>query len=340
MSFELLSILEIPDGTKKRRISLYEGDVLDATQSQRVDILVISAFPNDYTPTPGSLIGGLDFHGMSVELLASNKAHDLRDTCGFWISSALSQRSALPIDRIACFETSDRADPPTMVGDLFRGLFPFLDDRVDKVVAMPILSAGDQGWDKATMLTSILDAASHWLARGLAISDLKIFFRDADDRIALTEVMSQFQLRAPNFDAPPTPPRQHDVFLSYSIKDSAAADQVYRELNKRDDVRSIFDFKLEIKKGASWQNEIDQAISSCRSIVTLLSPSYFASSECREELMQARLRHKRSKGPILFPIYWLDWGRELDLWLQLVNYSDCREGDYDRLSHAIAHISF
>ena len=48
--------------------------------------------------------------------------------------------------------------------------------------------------------------------------------------------------------------------------------------------------------------------------------------------MQARLRNKRSSRALLFPVYWLDWGKELDLWLQIVNYADCREGDHRTLA--------
>ena len=93
----------------------------------------------------------------------------------------------------------------------------------------------------------------------------------------------------------------------------------------------FFDFRLAIDKGTSWQEEIDRAITSCRSIVALLSPTYFASPECREELMQARLRNKRAAHALLFPVYWRDWGKELDLWLQVVNYVDCREANYEAL---------
>jgi hypothetical protein len=51
--------------------------------------------------------------------------------------------------------------------------------------------------------------------------------------------------------------------------------------------------------------------------------------------MQARLRNKRSDRTVLFPVYWLDWERELDLWLQVLNYADCREGDYEKLTSTI-----
>jgi len=63
-----------------------------------------------------------------------------------------------------------------------------------------------------------------------------------------------------------------------------------------------------------------------------MSPNYFASPECKEELMIARLRNKRSNFDVFFPLYWKDAGRALAMWLQAITYSDCREGDRTKLA--------
>ena len=55
--------------------------------------------------------------------------------------------------------------------------------------------------------------------------------------------------------------------------------------------------------------------------------------------MQARLRNKRSPKSVLFPIYWSDWGKELDLWLQAINYADCRECDYSKLTSTVGNLT-
>jgi hypothetical protein len=195
-------------------------------------------------------------------------------------------------------------------------MFPFLDDRKNQVVAMPLLATGDQGYPPETMLHSILDAAVHWLARGLPISELKIVERNSIRAAALANAMEEFKSRLVVPKLRPADPQAFDVFLSFSTKDSEAADIARAELAKRSDAKKIFDFRLQIDKGRSWQAEIDRAISSSNAIIAILSPSYFNSPECREELMQARLRNKRSDRTVLFPVYWLDWGKELDLWLQ------------------------
>jgi hypothetical protein len=50
--------------------------------------------------------------------------------------------------------------------------------------------------------------------------------------------------------------------------------------------------------------------------------------------MQARLRNKRSNHSCLFPIYWCEGG-DLDLWIQAINYADCREADFRKLKDAV-----
>jgi TIR domain len=341
MSFRLLDRIEIPDGAIIRRIALYEGSLTALPKEHSADILVVSAFPNDYTPTETSLIGSLYAHGLSVRLLAETKAHDLRATCAFWISNPIKGPAAsLNIRQIACFEPDVLGSPPAVVGNLFRGLFPFLDDQRNQVVAMPLLASGDQGYSQELMFRSILDAAAHWLARGLAISELKIVERNPDRANALATVIADFKSTLSMSKLKPSEGATFDVFLSFSKQDGKAADCAKAELNKKGVVGKIFDFRLQIDNGKSWQEEIDRAISSCKAIIAILSPSYFNSPECREELMQARLRNKRSDRTLLFPIYWLSWQKELDLWLQVLNYGDCREGDYHKLTRMISEVAF
>jgi hypothetical protein len=69
MSLRLLNSIDVSDGSVVRRIALYEGDLTDIPAEHRVDILIVSAFPNDYRPTQTSLIGGLQRSGLSVAQL-------------------------------------------------------------------------------------------------------------------------------------------------------------------------------------------------------------------------------------------------------------------------------
>ena len=335
MTFALIDSIDILDGSTTRRIALYEGDLTAIPKEHRADILVVSAFPDNYVPTSTSLIGSLYRRGLSVDELSKVKANDLRATCSFWLSNPIDgAAAALNVGRIACFEPLMLGSATSIVGDLFRGLFPFLDDRKDQVVAMPVLATGNQGSPPVEMLSSILDAASRWLARGLAIRELMIVERTAERVPALARTMADFKRKLVVANIKPSQSAKYDVFLSFSRNDAKAADFVRAELEKREETKNVFDFRIAIEKGKSWQEELDRAISSSRCIVSIISPSYFSSPECKEELMQARLRNKRSNHSCLFPIYWCEGG-DLDLWIQAINYADCREADFRKLKDAV-----
>ena len=236
MTFKLLDKIDIPDGSATRRIGLYEGELTSLPPEHSADILIVSAFPDHYAPTTTSLIGALDQSGISVAELATSKLHDLRATCAFWLSQPLSGAGAfLNISQIACFEPRVLGAPPELVGNLFRGLFPFLDERRSHVVAMPVLATGSQGWPVDVMLRSILDAAAHWLARGLPISELMIVERIPERAAELAAVMSECKSKLAALPLKAAPPQAFDVFLSFSSADVEAADCVKSELQKRTD---------------------------------------------------------------------------------------------------------
>lgn len=335
--FELIKSIKVSDGKIDRRISIYHGDLSKIPAEHAVDLLVISAFPNAYWPTATSLIGALDRSGVSVMRLSRSKLHDLRSSCFFWISKPLNERHPnANFKQLACFESNYKNSPSQLVGDLFRGLFPFLSVTRETSVAMPILAAGDQGYSKSEMFDAIVKGASLWMKRGLGISELKIV--ELNRSIAV-ELSSRLVDVVPLRIDSATSERGFDVFLSFSSKDEDAADVARSALLKRADIDTVFDFRSCVDPGVAWQDRLDQAISTCRTVVAILTPDYFVSAECKEELAQARLRHKRERERVLLPVLW----RSVDnvaLWLQTLNLLDCRESNVGRLSESLARHDF
>jgi len=186
---KFLDSIEISD---ERRIELYQGDLTTLGVHQGFDLLIVSAFPDDYTPTPGSLIGVLDRKGLSVRALAEDKDVDLRDSFSCWLSKEFtSQNSGLKFKRILCFEPLSRGSPPEVVGDIFRALIPIIAEKPDiKTVALPLVAAGGQNYSIAEILTPLLDAAFHWLKRGLPLEQIKIVVKSRAQSLNASEVFS------------------------------------------------------------------------------------------------------------------------------------------------------
>jgi hypothetical protein len=126
-SMRVLDAIALDSLGRKSRIELCQGDLTSMPKEDNIDLLVVSAFPDDYVPTPLSLIGALARKGISVRSLAQNKAVDLRPAFSCWLSNELTPKlPGIPYKRILCFEPGVRGRPPEVVGDIFRSLAPFL----------------------------------------------------------------------------------------------------------------------------------------------------------------------------------------------------------------------
>ena len=86
-----------------KSIVLYHGNILSFREP--IDVLVVSAFQYDYTPTCTSLIGHLKFEkNIDVEKLSHDPELDLRSTQGVWLSKKINSSDETTIKRIACVE--------------------------------------------------------------------------------------------------------------------------------------------------------------------------------------------------------------------------------------------
>ncbi len=333
---ELLESLTVQRADGDSQIRLYQGDLSAIPEEESVDLLVVSAFPDNYDPVPNTLIGALEQRGLSVADLAQHKAEDLRATFGCWLTGPLPPDvvTRFHFQRLLCFEPLLRGSPPEVVGDIFRCLMPFAWGVPPiRSVALPLVASGNARVPASAIFEPLVRAAMLWLQRGLPLETIKIVERNpakAEDlrrRFAAIKAGAQ----AANVTTPVSRPLLYDVFISYSRKDgpsaTAFADQLRRQLPQF----RIFVDTLEIKPGDSWQDEMDRAIVSSARIVPLYSPHYIASRVCQEEFNMARARH-RKLGNVLFPIYL--HSTELLPYMEIIDYVDCREGDAGKLSTA------
>jgi hypothetical protein len=322
----------ITSSTGIQRIVLCLGDLCAIPANEAVDLLVVSAFPDDYTPTSYSLIGALQRRGISIAEMARHKDVDLRAFSSCWLSQELKQTDA-GFQRILCFEPQVRGKAPELVGDLFRSLMPFCSGMEPiRSIAMPILASGDQMEPPGTMLEALLDAAIHWLSIGMQLSEIKLVLHREETVSELSEIfrMTRNRLETKSKQSVLQHAPRYDAFISYSHQDKNAADCLTECLQQQRPDLKLFVDCLALQTGRSWQQHIYEALDDCRKVITLLSPSYIKSSVCIEEYNIAHFRNREAKEPVLMPI--ILKSAELPTYMKLIQWHDARESDFDRLS--------
>lgn len=332
---ELLESIVIEHKSGNKYIKLYHGDLTAIPKNEAVDLLVISAFPNNYIPTSTSLIGALHDKGLSVAQLAQEKEADLRSAFSCWLSKDLNNTDpGLQFKKILCFEPLVRGQAAEVVGDIFRSLMPFLyNDPPLKSIAMPVVASGDQRVPIETIFEPLFDAAFQWLSHGIPVETIKIVAhsRRKAEKIktifsSLKQKYSTSSLNEDNVEF------EYDFFVSYSHENSSEVDSLVAELQSQNSNVRVFLDRLDLKIGSAWQEELYQALEKCKKIITVYSPSYLNSKMCKEEFNIARFRHRESEEGVLLPIYL--YSADLPIYMKMVQYVDCREGNKKSIDDA------
>jgi TIR domain len=346
LPMQLLATWTIPHNGAQRTIELLKGDLAYLPLEHSVDILVVSAFPNDYLPTSTSLIGALGRTGLSVAQLARKKEIDSRKEFSCWLSQPIGGPFAFR--RVLCIESGWRGTGPEITDDLFRALAPYLVTEYSNAsIAMPLIGTGAQGWSPAAMLESILLTAISWIDRGLAIRVLKIvIFSGISDKAAkdiFTEIQSKRhaeELRQ-NINCVKTEAEnvagRYDLFISYSHQDWEFARQTVEKVtNACPNVRVFCDRKT-LKRGGSWLTQVAESLDNARRVAALYTPYYWSSPSCKDEFTAALARQNDMGIPVLFPIYIMS--APIPYLFRNLHYADCREGNAAKLSDACFELS-
>lgn len=321
-------------GKEPKRIELHQGDLTELHPDEAVDILVVSAFPNDYFPTDTSLIGALYIKGLSVASLAQYKDKDLRQDFSCWLSHEINMSNqGLRFKRILCFEPMIRGEPPELVGDIFRAMTPILGEIPDiSSVAMPIVAAGNQGYSISTMLVPLLEASIQWMEKGLPLDCIKIVAYSEEQGKQAFNIFSERKARYQQARPLIKAQIEYDVFISYARENNKEMELFEKELIRSNPNIRIFLDRKEIDIGSPWQPQIFESLDKCRKVVAFFSPDYLESKVCKEEFNIAWVRCRETDQEILFPIYL--YSANLPTYMKFRNYLDCREGDKAKLQVA------
>ena len=346
----LLDYVEIEVGENTPRIELYFGDLSAIPPEYAVDVLILSAFPDNYIAEPGSLIHSLHQQGLEVAELARDKEVDLRDYLDCWFSKELSteQKQQFNFHRILCFEPPPKIKKPSEeVGDIFRCLNNFVYDDDINHVAMTLVATGKQKNPVEEMLPALLDAAVFWIRKGLPVTSIKIVennFKKATKLQSLfaeykkKKILSAAQVKNTTAMAPRSGSESQsistnghiDIFISYAHKNKELVQHFVTSLKqKKSDIRLFYD-DSSIPKGSQWLKEIADSIDRCKKVLVFISPEYVASLPCWDEFQCAKVRQYKTNQQILLPIYLLNYAA-LPTIFEIHNWMDCREGDKEKL---------
>ncbi|XP_074651161.1 uncharacterized protein LOC141905942 [Tubulanus polymorphus] len=325
-------------------IQLLLGDITLLPPEDKVDLLMISAFPGDYCATPTSVIGALKrSFGINVRDLARDKAEDLRRNFNCWFSHPLPD--GLPYKRLLCFEQQvrDFSHPSMLIGDVFRCMIPAFNNQPSSVIT-PILASGDQNCDINVMLTSMVVAACNWITAGLPLVCLKIvvftreqFTCESDIKSSyLNGLIDVFNKQKLKWESRKTKWKevsiQYDVFLSYSREDQDYVEMIRKQLLLEKPGLRINTEKHELDLEQAWQQEIYDTMIVCLRVLPVLTQNYLTSLECVEEYNIALCCNRVSSRDILAP-FLLKTIPQLPVYMQLIQYLDCRidDGSFDKL---------
>jgi len=326
---KLLDTITVETAGGEKRLELYYGDLTEMRTF--VDLLIISASPRDYIPTPGSLIAALHRKGIVVAQLALTKELELREPFSCWLSSELDRSEVeISVRRILCLEPHHYRSISELIRGFFQALITILSSISDiKTAAMPVVFSGGGGLPESRVVEALMDGAVHWMALGLPLDCLKIVVHNHAEAVKAAEI---FSLRKPKYRETPLGSRHaitHDVFISYAHENAKEVDVIIENLRREMEGIRIFLDRDDLRTGGIWQHRLFTAIDTCKKMVALLSPEYISSTFCIDEFNIAMIRGREEVREILYPIYL--YSAALPTYIRSRQWSDCREGNAVKL---------
>lgn len=304
----------------ERLLDLCVGDITLAESP--IDLICVSAFRGDYSPTDTSVIGALLKRGIDVANLKKGSEYmrlPQADTARCWISP-LTDRE---FRRVLCFECTGQAAPS--VGEVFRAITehvlaertlaePATETPLD-CVRMPLFGTGDGGGDLHEMLGETLRQGYIHLRGGLPVHRLQIVLNELSPQ--LYELLVLGGLKFGELDREiswKTLKDPYDLFISYRHSEKARVDALVKALEReRPNLTSFIDRK-QLSVGSFWKVELMEGLANSRAALCIITDDYPASAECVDEFHASMTRNiVRRDPPFLLPVFWLTKRKLADL---------------------------
>ena len=291
-----------PFGEKK--IKVYCGDITEYTHG--IDLLMLSAFQNDYIPTDRSIIGALYREwGISVEEKAQNPLLDLRSFCGCWISRRIQETEQNPcLRRIGCLEMSPfqsgfSKNFLVRIQSYFQALDLLAIQNIPlERVVLPLLGAGDQAINPRQIVVPLINETLQYLRRSPATKEIVFIERSISKTAILQNALEKsYSIMNETIEEEHRYKKKHTmVFISYENSDKSIADLLCQKMEERG--IQVWYAPRDIQQGP-YALAIVKAISECSHFITIVSHSSMCSEHVLNEIDMAF--DQLSRGIVLLP---------------------------------------
>jgi hypothetical protein len=307
-----------------KRLELLQGDITAIDPADPVDVLIVSAFPRDYTASHGSVVGALKRKHVDIQALSLRPKIDLRNIWKAWLSEEMPSAAGLGFRHILVFEPE--RSPGEDIDALFRALLGILRGKALKV-ATPLVGCGDRGGTVETLLPKFLDAAIHWLSLS-SLAEVRIVELSETKAAIMRKIFDELEPKLRALRLNPQTVFDHDVFLSYQWDNKEKATALKEALRSvKRDIR-IFQDEEKLRTGDNIWANLDAALRTSAKFVPLFSPAYVRSSSCLKEFNTALGLHNLAErtSRFLHPLC-IEKVTEMPERLKEVKYEDWTESN-------------
>lgn len=182
-----MNFVQIETKTGIKEFELVQGDITNLPFE--VDLLCLSAFKNDYTPTESSIIGQLFKKGINIEQLSKKPSLDFRESLGIWVSNEFENYF---FKKIVCVEIIGSNNSfIAAVRNLFAVISTLeIQGQMNSSIAIPMIGAGDQSIDDKLVISSLLDISLEFLKYSRFLNKVYFVVYDKDKSIIFNEQMN------------------------------------------------------------------------------------------------------------------------------------------------------
>jgi len=196
-----LNFVQVETKTGIKEFELIQCDI--TALPFEVDLLSVSAYKNNFSPTSRSVIGHLFRKGINVEQLSKRPYLDFRDSLGVWVSSA---QSNLIFRQLICVEIIGRNHSfENAIKNLFSTISALeIQGLQNTTLALPLLGSGDQYLKTELVIPTLIEISLDFLKYSRYLK--KIYFVEIDQfkaglfNNAMNEALGRAKIKSPKGD--------------------------------------------------------------------------------------------------------------------------------------------